>query len=322
MGDRLEGAAGLEPRRPTWRDWIAYLLARTAICIIQTMTLRQCDRLARLLAGLVYDVLRIRRGVIDENLACAFPDATDAARRAMARRMWHHLFLLVCEVAHAPRKLHPFSYNRRIRFGDRRLLVDYLLQKRPVVLVSGHFGNFELSGWVAGMLGFPIHSIARRLDNPLLDAWVRRFREAHGQFVLDKEGCAQEVAALLESGGTLGILGDQYGGNRGLWIEFLGRPASCFKATALFTLTSGAPQLVTAMRRAEKPLHFELDVLGVADPALGGAHLANVKTLTQWYHDRLADCIRGCPEQYWWVHRRWKGKPQPRRRRRRGPAAA
>jgi len=302
-------------RTVRWRDRIAYVLARTFVCIVQSISLDSCRVVAGLLARVAYDVLKLRRGVVDENLRHAFPEWSERRRRETARAMWRHLFLMAAEVAHAPRKLHAFSFNRRIRFQDRRQIVDYLLQDRPIVLVTGHFGNFELSGWVAGMLGFPIHSIARPLDNPLLHDWITRFRESQGQYLLDKNGCAPQVARLLDASATIGILGDQHAGDKGLWIDFLGRPASCHKATALFTLTSGAPQLVVTMRRLDQPLHFELAIEGVADPACGGEHLRNVRTLTQWYNDRLGSAIRREPSQYWWVHRRWKGRAKPRRSR-------
>ncbi|HHK42480.1 MAG TPA: lipid A biosynthesis acyltransferase [Planctomycetaceae bacterium] len=305
----------MDERRIRWSDRIVYFVARSFVCVVQSISLRSCEAIAGALATLFYDLLRIRRSVVDDNLRHAFPHWSVAQRQETARAMWRHLFLMVSEVAHAPRKLHPFSFNQRIRFQDRRLIVDYLLQNRPIILVTGHFGNFELSGWVAGMLGFPIHSIARPLDNPLLHAWITRFRESQGQYLLDKNGCAPVVAQLLEQSATIGILGDQHAGDKGLWIDFLGRPASCHKATALFTLTSDAPQLVVTMRRLDEPLHFELAVVGIADPKQGGEHLSNVRSLTQWYNDRLSDMIRQFPSQYWWVHRRWKGRAKPRRKR-------
>lgn len=308
--------------RNRWIDGAVYFTVRTVVCAVQAAPLDACLPIARALSWLAYDVLRIRRSVIDDNLRHAFPDFSPQQRRRIGKAMWQHLLIMAWEVAHAPRKLHPFSFGRHLRFTDRRLLVDYLLQDRPVVLVSGHFGTFELAGFFAGMLGFPVYSIARKLDNPYLDRWIAQFRESQGQFLLDKNGCATTVAMLLQRGATLGVLGDQHAGHRGLWVDFLGRPASSHKAVALFTLTSGAPQLVVYLRRTDRPLHFELGIAGVADPAIGGPQLDNARTLTQWYNARLGEVIRQWPEQYWWVHRRWKGEPPAARRRRSATRAA
>ena len=109
-------------------------------------------------------------------------------------------------------------------------------------------------------------SRSRKLDNPYLDRFLNKFRGSTGQFILPKQGCAPQVEAVLQSGGTLSLLGDQHAGEKGCWVEFLGRPASCHKAVALFTLTSGAPQIVSYVRRLGRPMQFEIGVAGVADP--------------------------------------------------------
>jgi KDO2-lipid IV(A) lauroyltransferase len=84
---------------------------------------------------------------------------------------------------------------------------------------------------------------------------------------------------------------------------------------ALFTLSSGAPQIVCYVRRAGRPMHFEIGVVDVADPARWDPALAGVVPLTRWYNQRMEEMILAAPEQYWWVHRRWKGQPPNRRRR-------
>jgi KDO2-lipid IV(A) lauroyltransferase len=227
--------------------------------------------------------------------------------------MWEHLFLMVCEVAHTPRKVHETNWRRYVHIRGKRDLVRFLVAPRPVLIVTGHFGNFEVGGYMMGMLGFPTYTIARPLDNPYLDRFVGEFRKARGQHILPKQGSAAQVNAVLQSGGALTLLGDQHAGPKGCWVDFLGRPASCHKALALFTLTSGAPMLVTYAKRTGRPMRFELGLAGVADPAVGGEELAGVRELTQWYNHALERVIRSAPEQYWWLHRRWKGAPRQRR---------
>lgn len=294
-------------------DWLVYLLVRVFICLIQTMRLETCHTIARFLAVVACNTVKVRRKVVDDNIRHAFPDMTERERHNTTRRMWEHLFLMVCEIAHAPRKIHDTNWRRYFRIHRRSDIVASLLDVRPVVLISGHFGNFELTSYVMGLLGFPGYSIARDLDNPYLDRYLKRFRSNNGQFILPKEGSAGQVDAVLKSGGTIALLGDQAAGPKGCWVEFMGRPASCHKAVALFTLMSGAPLVVVYGKRTGDPLHFEIGAEGLADPQLGGDELANVKSLTQWYSDHLEAVIRTAPEQYWWVHRRWKGSPRKRR---------
>jgi KDO2-lipid IV(A) lauroyltransferase len=224
---------------------------------------------------------------------------------------------MVAEIAHAYRKIHETSFHRYVSFTDKPRLVRYLLDPRATVLVTGHYGNFEVAGYVLGMFGFPSFTIARVLDNPHLNRFVNRFRGSTGQYILPKQGCAPQVEAVLAAGGTLSLLGDQHAGDRGCWVDFLGRPASCHKAVALFTLTSGAPQIVCYLRRKSGPLQFEIGVVDVADPATWDGKLAGVKPLTRWYNEKLEAMILEAPEQYWWVHRRWKGQPPRRRKQKR-----
>jgi KDO2-lipid IV(A) lauroyltransferase len=297
-----------------------YLLVRLVVCWAQAVTIETCASAATLLAWLVCDVARFRQQVIDDNLRQGFPDLLDAERRRIARRMWEHLILMVFEIAHAQRKIHDTNWRRYIRVHRKREIVGCLLDPRPLVVVSGHFGNFEVAGVMLGLLGFPTFTVARLLDNPLLDRYLNGFRALRGQFMLPKDGSSQQVQEVLDGGGTLVLLGDQHAGPKGCWTEFLGRPASCHKAIALFSLTAGAPLLVAYARRLERPLQFELGLEGVVDPAAGNGELAGVAPLTRWYNQMLEQIVRRDPEQYWWVHRRWKGEP-PRRRGVRSAAA-
>jgi len=294
--------------------WLAYLLVRVLISIIQALSIETCLTFSRGLACLFYDLLPLRRKIVDANLEAAFPEKTLVERQRQARRMWEHLFLMICEIAHAPRKIHETNWQHYVsRTPRHREMVQALLMPRPKVIVTAHFGNFEVGGYLTGLLGFTAHTVARTLDNPFLDAYLTRFRESQGQFMLPKAGSAPQADAVLNSGGILVLLGDQHAGDKGCWIEFMGRPASCHKALALFTLLNSAPMLVMAVRRTGKPLHFELAMIDYVDPQIPAPHLADVTALTQWYNASLEQAIRQSPDQYWWVHNRWREHPKKRR---------
>jgi len=294
-------------------DWLVYLLVRVAVCVIQSMRIETCAGLSRWMAWFAADVLRMRGKVVEENLRIAFPELGADDRRAMTRAMWEHLFLMLCEIALAPRKIHRRNWHQFISVQRKRELVQYLLDPRPKVIVSGHLGNFEMGGYVTGLLGFPTYTVARTLDNPHLDRFVRRFREANGQFILPKNGSAARIDEVLKAGSTLVALGDQNAGPKGCWVDFFGRPASYHKAIALFPLIRGAPLLLVSATRGARPLHFEIGFVGVADPRTMSGEMQSVPALTRWYNDALETMIRRTPEQYWWVHRRWKSEPPKRK---------
>jgi KDO2-lipid IV(A) lauroyltransferase len=248
--------------------------------------------------------------------------------------MWHHLLLMVCEIAHAPLKIHRTNWRDHFYMPMKREGLKVMLDSRSTILATGHFGNFEIAGYVIGLLGFPTTSLARPLDNPYIDEFVTRFRSMNGQYMLPKDGSAARVQDLLDSGGILGVLADQFAGGKGTWVESFGHPTSCHKAVSLFVLSAKAPMLVNYTRRLGRPLRFEMSCTGIADPRLLDTddppeYLDSVIALTEWYNARLEDAIRLAPEQYWWLHRRWRQIPAgqakrlaARKQQRRRPAAA
>jgi KDO2-lipid IV(A) lauroyltransferase len=187
----------------------------------------------------------------------------------------------------------------------------------PKVCVTGHFGNFEALGHATNFFGVRTYTVVRTLDNPYLDRLVAQFREFMGQRLLPKNDSAGQADEVLQTGGILALLGDQHAGKKGCVVDFLGRPASCHKALALFALLNRAPLLVATCTRTDRPLRFLLKMDGVVDPATNPAEFGSIEELTQWYNDVLADRIRQQPEQYWWLHNRWREISAGKRRKKR-----
>lgn len=294
-------------------DFLVYLAVRVLICIVQTMRIEAGQAAARWLAWFFCDVLRIRAAVVDDNLAHAFADLSAQQRRTIARRMWEHLFLLVLEVAHTPRKIHETNWRHYISLRDSDRLVRLLLSDRPTLIITAHFGNFELAGYVLAVLGFPTHTVARTLDNRYLDRFVNRFRGGTGQHMIPKKGGFDQILDVLARGGTMTFLADQYAGPKGCWVEFFGRPASAHKAIALLALDNDAPVAICSARRIGPPLHIELGTTATVDPRDAGDEVGSIRELTQWYTRCLEQIIRRTPQQYWWLHRRWKDTRKSRR---------
>ncbi len=302
---------------PKALNYATYLAVRLFICLVQAVRLETCERLADLLATIATDVIPLRRKLIDENLRHAFPELDQRRRRRLAKRMWKHLFLLVAEVAHAPRKIHETNWRDYVRLEQPELLVKVLLDERPAILVSGHFGNFELSGFMLGVLGFPTYTVARPLDNPYLHDFVGRFRGATGQHIIPTKGGYDQILAVLRRGGAMAFLADQYAGTKGCWVEFFGRPASAHKAIGLLALHNDAPMAVGYAMRLGKPLHYELRICDVADPRhTEDRTVTGVRPLTQWYSRVIEDFVRRAPDQYWWLHDRWKDRRKPKQKNR------
>ena len=295
-------------------DYVIYLAVRCVFCVLQIVPAKDCLFLADPLLRIVSDVLRIRSDVIDENLRLAFPQLSLNERKLLRRKHWQHLLLMIHEIANANRKIHLTNWRQHIDFRNKQELVHTLLERRPKVLVSGHFGNFEVSGMIVGLFGFSMFTIARPLDNPYLDDFFNAQRATYGLQMLPKQASAQAAEAKLAQGTSLVVLGDQAAGKRDCWVDFFGRPASTHKAIAIFGLTFSAPLVVVYGKRAPGPLNFEIGCQQIADPKQMEPRYQDVFELTQWYTSELEKIICTAPDQYWWAHRRWKKRPMRQRR--------
>ena len=292
-------------KRPV--DYLVYLFVRVLICIVQAISVETCVFVAKRLAWLFTYVMPVRRRLIHENLTIAFPELSRKDQVDLIYKMWEHLFLLVIEVGHTVRRIHPTNWRDYIRLVNTETIGKLLHNNRPMIMVTGHFGNFEAGGFFLGILGYPTYSVARTLDNPYLDRFIKKFREASGQFLVPKNEGYDKILEVLQRRDVMAFLADQSAGPKGCWVDFFGKKASTYKAIALLSLEYDAPVVVCyATRRDRLPLHFDMTIAGVLDPRNLPDGIGNVKEITQWYTHVLENGIRKNPEQYWWVHNRWK----------------
>ncbi len=183
--------------------------------------------------------------------------------------------------------------------------------------MTGHFGNWELGGYTLGLLGFSTFAIARKLDNPYLnDFLLHRFRQRTGQRILYKDGDFERIQAVLAGGGAIATLGDQDAGRRGQFVDFFGRPASTHKAVALLALEFDAVMAVIGVPRFGEPMRYEVRVEEVILPEEYAGRPDAVRAITQRFTAALERMVRRAPEQYFWLHRRWKHEPPVRKAKR------
>lgn len=296
-------------------DYSVYLVVRMLVVLLQALSLETAGKLAHGLAWIAYRVDRRHRLVARENLSHAFPGLyTDAQRDEIVRNVYRHFCSIVVEMVHLPRKLHPTNWRDYLDLGNNRDLVECLLTGRPLLIVTGHFGNWEMAGYVLGLLGFKAHAVARELDNPYLDEFLRRFRESTGQRLLSKKGDFDQMQAILDRGGVLATLGDQSAGERGLFVDFFGRPASTHKAMALLCLEHQVPTVVVGTPRVANPMHYRIVVGDLLMPDEYQDRPDAVRAITQRLTTGLEKIIRLAPQQYFWLHGRWKHKPKVRKK--------
>lgn len=317
-----------KPRNRT-ADLAVYVLVRLVVCVVQTLPPRLAYALADGLAWLVFKTVGRRREIALENVHHAFPHLTPGAAEQLVRSMYRHFVRAVIELMLVPRKLRLGTWRRHMVLPNGSRIMPPLVAPRTTLIVTGHLGNWELAGISLGLFGFHTHAIARELDNPYLERFVRRFRCSTGQGIIAKNGEFEQLASILAANGKVATLADQDAGPRGVFVDFFRRPASTHKAVALLAMQHDAVLVVIGVPRVNRadypqascddvdPMFYAVICEDVIDPR-DYAHmsrLAAVRAITQRYTSALERLIVRYPEQYFWLHRRWKHQPQETRER-------
>jgi len=272
-----------------------------------------------LLGKLAYYLLPLRRHVVLENLRRVYGERVpeDEIRR-MAQAHYAHLWRLLPEFIVFP-WLTPAQRAARARVENLQAIVDAHARGKGVIIVTGHFGNWEVST-AAGIASFPqakgkFWFVRRPFKPAWLDALIiRRFRQA-GFGVLPKSGSLEAILERLAAGDIVVFPFDQHAGPRdGVRVDFFGHPAGTFRSVALIAQASGAAVLPAASWRepdGQHVLRFEEPLALVTRDDVGEEIRAN----TRLFNAALERMILRHPEQWWWVHRRWKAWPAKKKRR-------
>ncbi len=303
----------MDRRRSLTLAYAVYLIVRVLVCMAQMVPLRAALALAGPLGWLVYAVNRRHRLVALENVRHAFPEMTAAEADALVRATYRHFVEVMIEVALLPRVIRRDTVGRHVECTGRvRDVIEAAkVSGRPMLVLTGHFGNWEVMNFGLGLMGMYAHAVARPLDNPYLDAFFRRLRCMTGQKVIDKAGAYFEMRDVLDRRERVAIVCDQDAGPKGFFVEFFGRPASTFKPPALLALEHDAPIVVGAAVRVG-PMRFELRVSDLIDPREYAGRPDAALEVTRRYTRALEALVREAPEQYFWLHRRWKHQPRAR----------
>jgi KDO2-lipid IV(A) lauroyltransferase len=322
-----------KPRSRT-ADLAVYLVIRFLVCVVQALPPAVAFWVADRIAWLVYRFVPSRRRIALENLTAAFPELIADPARAdrIVRAMYRHFVRAAVEGVLLPRKMHVVNWRAFADLYPGVPTLAALLTARPALFVTAHFGNWEMAGYLLGAVGFRTFAIARVLDNPYLERFVLRLRQSTGQTIIAKKDDFDRLTAAMRADGKVATLADQDAGPRGVFVDFFGRPASTHKAVALMAVefdaslvVIGVPRVSRAGRAARVPpagmdaTYYAVEVEDVIDPREYAARADAVAAITQRYTAALERLIRRHPEQYFWLHRRWKHQPKAKATR---PAAA
>ncbi len=251
---------------------------------------------------------RLRKAGL-RNLELAFPDKTASEREAILRKVYRNLGYLLAEFCKMPRYT-PEGASRFIRYDGLEYYLEARERGKGVLVLTGHLGAWELSSFYHSLMGYPMGMVIRRLDNPLVDAFVNRIRCLHGNRVVHKDDFARGLIASMRAGETVGILMDtNMTPPQGVFVPFFGIEACTASGMARIAMKTGAAVvpgfLLWAEREQKYVLRFgeALNLVHTADSE------ADATANTALFTAVLERYIRSYPEQWLWMHRRWKTRP-------------
>jgi KDO2-lipid IV(A) lauroyltransferase len=246
-----------------------------------------------------------RRELARANIARAFPGKSEEDVDALVRAVFAHFGGLAAELLHASGR--PVAETvARVEFPGAGDALEALRSGRGILFLTAHLGNWEYSALGMAASGVTASVVARALDNPLLDAWLAAFRMSNGNEIIDKHDAARGMLRTLRSGRVLGVLADQHvGPPDGIPTPFFGRAASTTSALArIVDRTEALVMPAAAIRIA--PARYRLIVEQVLDVRTLSPEERGVAELTARFNAILEKMVRQHPEQWLWLHNRWR----------------
>ena len=298
-------------RAPTLRDRVEYVLFRGAVAALGALPRGAALAIGRRLGDFALDVIRIRRRVALENLKLVEPDAS--RRRALARRLYRGLGETLVEFARLDERSGPWL--RSLAIEGEEWLRAALEPGRGAVLVSGHYGNWEVFGAALAARGHPISYVVAEQRNPLVGSFIDRRRNRLGVKTFPVGAPVRRALRELRENRCVVLLADQDAGGEGLFLPFLGRDASVTTGPALIAQRSGAT-IVTGFIEREGGGRYTMRI----DESFTVAPDDSIEDAARRYTARVEAAVRRRPDHWFWVHRRWKTRA-PRAGRAPEPAA-
>jgi Kdo2-lipid IVA lauroyltransferase/acyltransferase len=293
----------------SFRERVEFVFVWLFVHLVGLLPRRAARAVGSAIGGIAfYGLGRLRRvGVV--NLRLAFPEMSEAEREKVLRSVYRNLGALLAEFCLMPRYT-PEVASRFIRYEGLENYLAVRERGKGVLVLTGHLGAWELSSFYHSLMGMPMGMVIRRLDNPLVDAFVNRIRCQHGNRVIHKDDFARGLIASMRAGETVGILMDtNMTPPQGVFVPFFGVQACTASGMARIALKTGAAVVPGFLLWEESERQYvlrfgkELEVVHSGDAERDAVN--NTASLTA----AIEGMIRQYPEQWLWMHRRWKTRP-------------
>jgi KDO2-lipid IV(A) lauroyltransferase len=290
-------------QRSAARNRIEYWLALSVLKSLEYAPLPLAGVLARGYARVLDLAIPRLRRVADRNLSLALPELNAKERAQVADGVYRSIARLLVAFAKFP-SIRKDSVHRWIRCEGSEHVAEAFRQGRGVLFATAHLGNWELSAYAHALLEAPMNVVVRPLDNPLIDRLVEQRRTLSGNCLIAKKDFARAILKALAANQAVGVLVDQNASpESGVFVDFFGVPACAGTGFVKLAARSGAAVIPGFALWSESERRYVLRFYAPV-PMTGDAARD-----TQALHSRLEAVIRDHPDQWLWIHRRWKTRP-------------
>jgi Kdo2-lipid IVA lauroyltransferase/acyltransferase len=292
------------------QEKIEFAVVRVLVRLLGLLPRGGARAIGAIVGALAYRILPRLRGVGSKNLEIAFPEWSGEQRQEVLRRLYRNLGWQMAEFCQMP-SYTPENTHAFLRYDGLERYLAARDKGKGVLIVTGHLGAWELSSFYHSLMGYPMSMVIRRLDNAKVDQLVNGIRCLHGNRVLHKDDFARGLLGAMRQGETVGILMDtNMTPPQGVFVPYFGRLACTASGLARVALKTGAAVLPGFMLWEESEqryvLHFGEEIVFERT----GDDEADAVTNTAKCTAAIEAYVRRYPDQWLWVHRRWKTRPE------------
>ncbi len=272
--------------------------------LVRSLSRSNSTLIAHRIGDFAFQVLKLRRPLVEQSLAHTFPEKNFTEIKALARRVYRNQAENLIEMLRLPLTKTAEDAASLMDIDAREFLAKTAEVNKGCVLLSAHFGNWELLALCSGLLVAPVTIVVKEVKNHAINRQINLWRTMRGNRTIYDWQALREGLRTLRKGGVLSILGDQSDPSGTFFTEFLGRRTSVFLGPAFFALNAGVPLFVAMCRRTAGGRYtVDIEEVPITSP---GKERADIEELACRYTKVLERYIYQYPEEWFWLHNRWK----------------
>jgi KDO2-lipid IV(A) lauroyltransferase len=286
-----------------------YAMAWLALKSLQILPRPVARWIAAEVAALLFRMFPVWGKIAMFNLGLAFPDWSEAERRRVTNLMVRNLGWMAAEFAHFPKYTRDNIADSVVLDGFENF-AEADRRGKGVLFLTGHFGAWELKPFAHALYSKPLHFLARPIDNPRVDALINTYRGLSGNRPISKNQSAREVLRVLKQGGVVGVLADQNTAyDESVFVDFFGIPAATTTGIARLARHTGAAVVPVYLFWDESLKKYRLRYEPALELTKTDDLETDVRNYTAQFNLVIEGIIRRFPDQWVWLHRRWKNRP-------------